>query len=309
MTEPYRYAPFGLLIASEMELPELPVTASRGRADITLQVAGDAATAARAAGGAAGEFRRAPGGGTAMSVPGAGAVHVRHGREIAVAPEPGGDPGYLRLIVIGSGLGMALHQNGRLVMHGATVLRDGAARLIVGPSAAGKSTLAAALADAGFAVLGDDTMPIDWQGGRPVVVPGARVVKLWADAIRRMGRDPADYPEVATRTGKHFVPGVARASGPVPLEEVIVLDAAPECARAELGRLSGLAALAAVSDNVYRPEFADLIGRRGALFRQCAELVRAVPVQRLARPWDLARLDDTVRCLDRHWAAPAPSRG
>jgi hypothetical protein len=165
----YGYRGYGLSLVSELELPEFLPTPAVDDPDIRIRL--DAVVEAAQAGNtkmdndnAEGEFIAAGQGGHLLRIPGVAVYQVTGGREIRIAVEPGADPGLVRLFTIGSAMGMALHQRGVMVLHGATIARGGVggrvARIIVGDSGAGKSTLAARLGRAGCAVLGDDTMAL-----------------------------------------------------------------------------------------------------------------------------------------------------
>ena len=227
------------------------------------------------------------------------------GSDIRIIVGAGADPGLVRLFTIGSAMGMALHQRGILVLHGATVARGGQARILVGDSGAGKSTLAARLGRAGYAVLGDDTMAL-WNApeGRAGkwLWQGSRVFKLWEDSIEAMGVGVEGLTRLGNRTDKYYVPnpGPAAAAG-VELAEILVLETGDGPPR--IGPLDGVRALQAVAVNTYRPEYVGLLGREVEHFRQCGELTRDVPVSRLIRPWGLPRIEETLDLVLSRWDA------
>jgi hypothetical protein len=256
-----------------------------------------------------GTFAPASGGGHVMRISTAGEYWVRGGCEIFVSPASGADAATVRLFLLGSALGMALHQRGLLVLHGASVRHGSGATIFVGDSGEGKSTLAAALGRVGHAILGDDTMPL-WPcaGGGFEVWPGSRMFKLWSDTIAALGGDAAGLESVGDRIDKFFVPNAAEApDAPVRVRSVVVLSAEGE-ARPRLQRLQGLEAIRALATNTYRPEYVPLLGWEAAHFRLCSELAGAVPVSRLTRTWDIARLGETIDLLGQHWARGAEDR-
>lgn len=304
MTARWWYAPFGLRVASELPLPELVPGVPGGTPDVTIRLGDTAAQAARAARCPEdGQFANSPHG-AVMITPGVGSFLLRDGREVHVTPEPDGDRARLHLILIGSSLGMVLHQRGALVLHGATIAHEKGATVFVGASTAGKSTLAAALAAAGLQVLGDDLMPVTWEAGWPVVRLGSRVLKLWGDTISAFGLEGDRLGQVLGRLDKFFVRNRAEATGPRRLAEVVVLERSGD-APPELTRLRGLAAIETLSTHTYRPHYLSLLDRRDIHFHDATELAREIPVYRMSRPWDLGRMDETVTTLRAHWAALA----
>ena len=112
MTERWWYAPFGLRLVSDLPLPELVPGQPGGRPDIAIRLGDEAARLARAAGCPEdGQFACAKSG-AVLIAPEVCSILVREGREICVSPEPGGDRTQLNLMLIGSSLGMVLHQRG-----------------------------------------------------------------------------------------------------------------------------------------------------------------------------------------------------
>jgi HprK-related kinase A len=83
---------------------------------------------------------------------------------------------------MGMNLQMALGQKRYLLLHAATVERDGRALLMTGESGAGKSTLAALLGERGWRLMGDEFALLDLDDGR--LHPFPRAVSLKNAAIR-----------------------------------------------------------------------------------------------------------------------------
>jgi hypothetical protein len=307
-----RYRCFGLDVEAGIDLPEFQPALPGVAPDIVVRI--DRAAREGADSVDTSERRDAEfapvgdaiaGGGVAMEVAGAGCFLVRDGREILVWPAEDADPGALRLVVIGSAMGMALHQRGLLVMHGAAVeVAPGQAALLVGESGAGKSTLAAHLGLRGHAVLGDDTMPL-WPGdGGFDVWPGSRVFKLWGDAVEAIGASRTELQGVGNRIDKYFFPNnAAAADRPARLAEVILLDCGADGTAPRLEPLTGVTALRALAVNTYRPAYVTLLDREPDHFRQCADVAGALDVWRLVRPWDIGQVKATLDLLARHWKA------
>ena len=306
----FGYRGYGLSLASQMDLPEYLPAAVTDDPDIRISLDAGGLEAWQASSGKQDEFFPAPRGGHLLYVPGVAAYHVTGGREIRVGAVPGADPGMVRLYLIGSAMGMALHQRGLLVLHGATVSRGRRARIIVGDSGAGKSTLAARLGRAGYAVLGDDTMAL-WnapEGGTGKWLwQGSRVFKLWEDSITAMGAGTEGLTRLGNRHDKYYVPNPGPAADVgMELAEILVLEAGDGAPRIE--PLEGIHALQAVAVNTYRPEYVALLGRQAEHFRQCGELARDVAVSRLIRPWGMSRIDQTLELVLNRWPA-LPAEG
>ena len=147
------YRGYSLNIASELPLPELPVT--EGEPDIVIRV---------------GKIHRT---GRKASVSEEWAIHnptgtyqIKDGREILVDPIPNADPTAIRLLLLGRMMAYLLRQRGWLPLHAGSVAINGRAVLLLGRSGAGKSTTTAAFHMAGYPVITDDVAPVRMLGDR-----------------------------------------------------------------------------------------------------------------------------------------------
>src|ERR1700761_4064030 len=129
----YHYRICGLLVTSEMELSGAIDTAPHsGTPDATVRVAAvpRALTGAAASGptwGLEGEI-------FLLRVPRLARFLIQGGHSISVELEDGMDAHDAGAFVLGTSLGILLHQRGALVLHGAAVARDGRAIVICGHS-------------------------------------------------------------------------------------------------------------------------------------------------------------------------------
>ena len=90
---------------------------------------------------------------------------------------------------MGMNLQMALGQKHYLLLHAASVEKDGRALIMTGESGAGKSTLAALLGERGWRLMGDEFALLDLDDGR--LLPFPRAVSLKNGAIRVMESEVA----------------------------------------------------------------------------------------------------------------------
>ncbi|MGZ8285126.1 MAG: HprK-related kinase A [Allosphingosinicella sp.] len=102
---------------------------------------------------------------------------------------------------MGMNLQMALGQKKFLLLHAASVERDGRALLMTGHSGAGKSTLGALLGERGWRFMGDEFALLDLDDGR--LHPFPRAVSLKNESLGLFdGVDPARLGPVLTGTPK-----------------------------------------------------------------------------------------------------------
>src|SRR5579871_296631 len=91
-----------------------------------------------------------------LTLPGTGRILVRNGSEVTVDAEAGADASGISAILSGTIQAVLWHQRGVLPLHASVVAVGGRAVALCGPTASGKSALAAMLAARGCAVIADD---------------------------------------------------------------------------------------------------------------------------------------------------------
>ncbi|MBV8687752.1 MAG: hypothetical protein JOZ90_05360 [Alphaproteobacteria bacterium] len=293
---PFAYRLFGLRVSSELPLPELGPPLPPEAADVTIRRGAVAAAPDAPLGLSIRDD------GALLRIAQVGRYLVAGGRDLLVDADPSASPRNLRLFLLGSAFAAILHQRGLLPLHANAMVVAGRAIGFMGRSGAGKSTLAAWFHDRGFEVLADDVCIVTWDGsGRPLAHPGIPRLRLWREALEASGRRAGDYEAAFDDMDKYNVPterGPARS--PVPLDHLYLLEEAAAGAEAEIARLTGSDAVAALVANTYRGGYLPLMDRTGPHLMDCVRLARAVPVFTARRPWDLARLDAGSAALEAH---------
>lgn len=170
------------------------------------------------------------------------------------------------------------HGAGAIVLHGSAVALS-SSLCILGPSTAGKSTVAAFLVERGFGLLSEGMVVVALEARVPVAQPGPQVFRLWPEAIQRLGCDPASFAAVATNNGKRSVPAARVVPAPTRISSIYVLSDAP---RAGLEQLRGADAAVALLKNLYLEGLLDL-PQLGAALDRCARIADSTRVFRLSR--------------------------
>lgn len=230
---------------------------------------------------------------------------VSGGRLIEVDPMPGAGEGDVRLYLLGTAIGVLLHQQGRLPLHVCAIAQSNEAHAFCGVSGAGKSTLAAGLHRAGFPLLCDDVgLVIPNAAGQPWLYPGMTRIKLWRDALDHLGMDPAGLTPDLTRLDKYHLTvrelQDAFHTDPLPLTRLYELawgDPEEAVTIEPLGRDQTLALAIA---HTYRPGMVRKAGFPQSHLRQCGQLAKRVQGFRYRRPRDLHRYEATLRVLIDH---------
>ena len=236
-----------------------------------------------------------------LDVPGTASYLVTGGREIVVDAETDADPRTVRLFLLGTVMGGLMMQRGHLVLHGNAFRVGDACAVVVGRSGAGKSTLAAELQRRGLDVLADDVVPVDRHG---TALPGYPRIKLWEDAVTRLGVDPAGLERVAQAVDKFQLPIERTWSEPLPLRWVYVLER-HEGEDLTISPVSGMETFGLLHEHTYRNELVhgdavvrdhlDLCGRVAALAR----------ISRVTRPARSMTAEATADAILSDIAGPA----
>ncbi len=229
-----------------------------------------------------------------LRIPGVARMLMRAGREIIVETEsPSGETDAVPFLLATS-FGVLLHQRGALTFHASAVAHEGRAIALCGPSGVGKSTLSAALCQAGCQFISDDISVISFESGHPLVLPDSREHRLWADAIERLSMSARQGKAVRDAIKKYHVAPTCGGAA-MPLSAIIVLREAQFIGQEPtLEALSIADAAALLRTNVYRSKLASRMGRDAGLFEQIARLLGHIRVLRLTRPQEIGKLDEVV---------------
>lgn len=270
---------YGLTIHSEIPLPDLgPGLSSEEPADVTIRRASVDGPYAAALRLPLGLWRDT--GVIGLTVPGTASFLVRDGREVLVDVAPDADPADVRLFLLGTTMGALMMQRGNLVLHGNAFRVGDACAVVVGSSGSGKSTLAAEFLRRGHDVLSDDVVPVD-PGGN--ALPGYPRIKLWDDAVTRLGLDSAALDRVTTSVEKFQLPISRPCTEPLPLRWVYVLER-HEGAGLVVSPVGGAETFSLVHEHTYRNELlagADVVRDH---LTQCARLAGSARISRITRP-------------------------
>lgn len=272
------YSCYGLVLSSEIELPDLgdPLETD-ATPDVTVRFGPLTAPPADLDPLPYGLWRT--GDACGVDVPDVARYEARSGREVLIDPRPDADPKAIRLFLLGTVMGAVMMQRDHLVLHGNAIRVGDACAVVVGHSGAGKSTLAAEFDRRGYDVLSDDVVPVDSEGR---AVPGYPRIKLWDDALERLGVATEGLERINDDHEKFQLPLRRAELGPLPLRWIYVLE---RQAGTELTTVPvhGAATFGLLHEHTYRNELVhgpDAVARH---LQQCARLVGAARVTRIRR--------------------------
>jgi HprK-related kinase A len=198
---------------------------------------------------------------------------------------------------MGMNLQMALGQRRFLLLHAASVERDGKAVLLTGHSGAGKSTLAALLGERGWRFMGDEFALLDPESGRLHAFP--RPVSLKNEALAlfagveaaRLGPEMAGTPKGIIRHLRPAAEAIERMDESAAPALILFprFGAGLEAETRPVGPAEVFVRLTQASTNYVA------LGEHG--FDALARLVSSVP----ARAVDYSSSDEGVRLVEKAW--------
>lgn len=294
------YSLFGLRVSSELPLPE--VAPGEGAAEVAIRL-GKVPDELPDATKRTAQFEVAPGR-LRLEISGVASFLVSHGNEILIEPAAGAEESEIRVFLLGSAMGALLQQRGFLPLHASAVESRGRAVLFAGDSGLGKSTLAAAFHAAGHRVVADDVTAVRvGDDGVPVAYPAYPELKLWADALDKLGLDAAGLPMPRPQVDKSRLPvDDFGAADPLPITDIYLLEVGED--EPVIEPIAGMSKLDALARNTYRGCFLEGSGIKQAHFRLSVALARHARLARVVRPRAF-RLDELVGRIARDLAARA----
>jgi hypothetical protein len=284
------YRVFGLIICSEIELPELAsVAAPVSGADVVIR---------------RGSVPRSHHPATldeeiANNNPQA-ALLIRNGREITVEPNPHADPAALRVWLLGRVMAYLFRQRGWLPLHASAVLIHNRCVLFLGASRAGKSTTAAVFHKLGHVVLTDDVAPVRIAAdGRCFLQAAWSHVRLRPDV-----QDVLNPAAVSTgyQAGKlrYDLGGNGAGGGLHPVSCAYVIEFREEISVHPIETMQAIPMLSQFSFVRHRQMAKEALGIH---LRDCADVAAAIPVRLLTRPRSLSALPSLARFVETDVAA------
>jgi hypothetical protein len=292
------FTAYGLLISSEIELPELAVADGLSKRKIDLNIRyGSAEPESGTMLIQRGPFLWVKGQNFWLQVPGVAKFYVRDGREIEICPDSGTASNDVRLFLLGSVFGAVLMMRDYLVLHGNAVKIGDYCMICMGHSGAGKSTLAAGLLRRGYEVLADDIVPVDNSG---MVIPGFPRIKLWQDAATEFGIETANYNRVRDGIEKFNIPFDAPTARPPVAARWLYSMNVQKNGPLALKEIKGMGKFGVLRNHSYRLRFLVETDDKKAHFKKCGQLASRVHLANISRPGSGFSVDAIIDMLLEH---------
>jgi len=278
----YHYTTFGLRIRSDIELPELGEPGREEKPDLTITfrpIPGELPEALYRGK----SFQISPSQ-VLIRIEQVAGYLVRNGREIIIDPSHTAEMDLVRVFLLGPVIGIALHQQGFLVLHGSSVLWNHQAIIFAGASGSGKSTIAGALIRRGFPFLADDLCPLRMENNMPLLLPSIPQLKLMEDVLPELDFSPESAVRLSSVTAKYGISFAEKISAePLPVRMIFILQSEPTEKDIRMEQLSGVEKFHALKDNTYRFPLLHYMNLTTRHFGLVTSVAKQITVYRIIR--------------------------
>jgi HPr Serine kinase C-terminal domain len=237
-----------------------------------------------------------------LQVPNVARFLLKDGEQIVFAAESESSAADVPIFILGTVLGILLHQRKQIVLHASAVEVNGKAVAFCGASGAGKSTLAAVLIQRGYRLITDDVCAITLSDhGPPIVNSDGHQLKLWAEAIEELNLEDIRREPVRGRLEKFYVEPRGAASEALPLGAVYVLQAAGASDSHGIERPNLVDAAVFLRQHAYRPQLVTRMEQNEHYFRAAAAITSKAGIYLLTRRLQFETMPQVVSWLEQHW--------
>jgi len=224
---------------------------------------------------------------------------ISDGKDVLVEPYWGGEE-MVRLFLLGSVMGIIMHQRGLLPLHGCGIVHNEKAILFLGVTGIGKSTLAEAFRRKGYELLTDDVAALSFHKGNEVVVsPGYPMIKLMDDAVKYFKISTKGLAGAHPKKLKYVIPAQKDfCTSPKPLGKIYILERTEEKILT-IENPRKIVTVPLLKHNTYRKVVIKRLGLLQRQLEQCVRLADNYPVKVVYRPDNASAIPQLIDALEK----------
>ncbi|MFT8322213.1 MAG: aldolase [Bacillus sp. (in: firmicutes)] len=236
-----------------------------------------------------------------FQVPDTAIFCIRDGIEIIVSPFKAVAEDKVRLYILGTCMGVVLLQRKIISLHGSCIAIDGKAYAFVGESGAGKSTLASAFLKNNYTLLSDDVIAVSFpESHQPFVFPSYPQQKLWEESLNQFGMFSKQYQPLFERETKYAVPvGSSFDLKPVPLAGIFEI-AKTDHDDIMIHQINNLERFPILYRHTYRSFLIQRLNLIDWHFNSTAKMLSHIKVWRIERPSSRFTANELVPLILNH---------
>lgn len=196
----------------------------------------------------------------------------------------------IRHLLLDQVIPLVLSRKGRVVLHSSAVSTERGVIAFAGKSGRGKSTMALAFAKEGHALVTDDCLALRNENGKWMVLPSYPGVRLWETTAEELAPRNASTADVAHYTSKRRIidiEGIQFSARPQPLRALYVL--AEERPEIWIEKLAASRGFMAWAEFAYNLDIVHADFLRGH-FESVGKLATEIPVFALHYPREFTML-------------------
>lgn len=211
-------------------------------------------------------------------------------------------------LLYGQILGCTLRLRGNLCLHACVIKIDDFAIAIVGESGAGKSTMAAALAQQGHAILADDVAVFKEESGHFSIQPGYPRLRMWPKSIKALYGSESGLDKIFSFSEKRFL-DLNDQDGesewqfyrqPLPVAAIYVLDKrSTEVSTPRIETVPPTLATMNLMNNRSASHLKLDLDRQAQEFAGFGRIAAKVPVKKIIRSDDLTALPQICAVIEK----------
>jgi hypothetical protein len=203
--------------------------------------------------------------------------------------------------LLGPVMGFVLLLRGFVSLHACAVVLGDYAVAIAGPAGSGKSTTAAAFAEAGYRVLAEDVVTLRDLGDKFLVQPAYPSIRLWPASVEALYGPAVTLPKLTPTWDKCYLDLTQDKydfqQHPLPLAAIYMLAERREDSAAPfVGNLAPAEALMSLIANTYATYLMDK-QMRVREFELLPRLLNSIPLRRVTPHSDPARIGELCRTI------------